>query len=271
MCDGDTRDQLPKLSEKMPMVNKLRFFILLVVVYLSALSMQSVIASEALPKTSVIAVNKIPGLLVEGQSDLAFNVVLTNLNKKIETDIQYKFYPAARASFVFRNKESLCMFPASLTSNMNDSDALIDTYPLNTAKAFFLSGTVINAKNILAKDAKKLSIGFRRGNTFGGKIDQLAHHNLVPLVSDQQSAKLLNRGRIDIILAYMPDSLALLNMYPKNPLVYSDDSFFYSQGDGFLCHKTEEGIALVAALNKEIEALKSSGELKRLLGNAYLE
>jgi|GEM_PF-3998558 len=234
-------------------------------------SLPSVDALESLPTTSIIALNKIPGLLNEGDTKLPYNKVLASLNMNIETDIEYQFYPAIRASFVFNNKKSLCMFPASLTTNLDKKDMLIETIPINNAQAFFLGNSVIKAEDILAKDTDKLIIGFRRGNSFGGTIEHLSHHTLLPLDSDEQSANMFNKGRIDTILAYMPDSIAILNMHPKRPLTYSKESLFYTQADSFLCHKTKEGIALVAAFDKEISAMKRSGALKRLLGEAFIE
>lgn len=239
--------------------------------YICVLCLQNANASEALPKTGVISLSKISGLLHESDPTLPYNKVLASLNMKVATDIQYSFFPATRSAFVFNNKKAICLFPASLTTNLDRKNALIETIPLNNAQAFFLSSSVRSAKDILAKDAEKLIIGFRRGNTFGGNIKHLSHHTLLPLESDEQSANMFYRGRIDTILAYMPDSLAILNMHPERPLTYSKESLFYSQADSFLCHKTSEGVALVAALNEEISAMRRSGELKRLLGDAFIE
>lgn len=250
---------------------ELGFLARLLLFTLCVFSLQSANALERLHQTSVIALNEIPGLLSEGKPELPYNRVLASLSKKAETDINYRFYPAIRSSFVFNNKKSMCLFPASLTTKLDKKDAFIETLPLNNAHAFFLGKSAINAKDILSKDADKLIIGYRRGNSFGGTIEHLSHHMLLPLDSDEQSANMYNRGRIDIILAYMPDSMAILNMHPESPLTYSKESLFYIQADSFLCHKTAEGIAFVAAFNEAIHAMKRSGELKRLLGDAFIE
>lgn len=239
--------------------------------YICVFSLQSVNALETLPNSSVIALNEISGLLKEGDTELPYNKVLARLNMKIENDIQYEFYPAMRSAYVFHNKKSICIFPSSLKANMDKPESLIETIPINNAQAFFMGNSVIKAEDVLAKGADKLSIGFKHGNTFGGNIERLSHHTLFPLDSDEQSANMLYRGRIDIILAYMPDSLAIVDIHPDRPLTYSKESLFYTQADSILCHRTKEGIALVAAFDKEIVAMRRSGELKRLLGAAFIE
>ncbi len=239
--------------------------------YMCVFSLQTAAALETLPNSSVISLSEISGLLEEGDTELAYNRVLARLNMKVETDIQYDFYPAMRSSFVFRNKKSICMFPSSLKANKDGKESLIETIPLNNAKAYFIGNSVIKTEDVLTKSADKLNIGFRHGNTFGGTIERLSHHTLFPLDSDEQSANMLYRGRIDIILAYMPDSLAIVDMHPDRPLTFSKESLFYTQADSILCHKTREGIALVEAFDKEIVAMRNSGELKRLLGAAFIE
>ena len=250
---------------------QLGFYKQLLLLCVCAFFLPSINASQTKPEHALIALNEIPGLLEKRDAQLPYNKVLASLNMKIETNLEYSYYPASRTSFVFNKKRSLCMFPASLTSNLDNKDALIETIPLNVAQAFFLSTTAVNTKDIVAKDAKKLVIGFRRGNTFGGMIERLYHHTLYPLDSDAQSARMLYKGRLDIVLVYMPDSLAILNLNPEEPLTYNKESLFYTQADSFLCHKTAEGIALVAAFNQEIQNMKSSGELKHLLGDAYIK
>lgn len=217
-----------------------------------------------LPKKVKISVYRIEGLLEYKQHKLPFNQILNVLSQRISTKIDYQFYYPLRAVELFDNNETDCLFPGSILVYDLKSPP-VETTPIQTAKAYFIGLENYRAADLLDVSQPALIIGYRRGNTYGGNITKLAHHNLRALNSGANIRELLARKRIDVFLGYMPDSLALINAIPEKPLTYHQESLFYSQNDSFLCHDTPELQPFVKQLNIEIQKMHDSGEIEKIL------
>lgn len=227
--------------------------------------------SEENTVTIKIAINEIPLVLENGRADFPYNKVLNALNEHVPFNIELSFRSTSRAAASFNNRKSACLFPGNLASNFFNSNLKIESDAINVAKAYFIGTEVIDAHQVLTNKDEKRIIGFVRGNSFGQQIRQLQHHSLVPLSSDSHSEKMLRRGRIDMILAYMPDFLDVLQLEDDLPLKYSEKSLFYTQEDNILCHSNEQTKEFVTAVNQQLTKMKKNGVLKELLGKAYLE
>jgi hypothetical protein len=221
-------------------------------------------AHAELPKKLKVSVYQIEGLLEFKKQQLPFNQILNMVDQRISTKFDYQFYYPLRAVEVFDDNEADCMFPGSVLVYDLKSPPL-ESIPLQTAEAYFIALENINTANLLDVSQPALNIGYRRGNTYGGNITKLAHHNLMPLNSGANVRELIARKRIDVFLGYLPDSLALIHEVPNQPLVYTQESLFYRQNDSFLCHDTAEIRPFLAQMNLVIQKMHDSGEISKIL------
>lgn len=211
-----------------------------------------------------VAVTEIKNVLEENV-DLAYSYILDSLNDKLGHKMEYLFAPSPRTARMLKQRNALCLFPGSLQSPVNGIDEMIESTPIHTATAHFVSGNGVTLDGASKEEGKKLLLAYRSGNTFGGKIETLRRHTLVPVNTSMQLLGMLQKKRVDAILVYSPDILPLLRtekfvgLLDKPILAYP---VFHSQNDSFLCHKTPETQHLVGLINAAIEELRSEGRLQ---------
>ncbi|XOV80303.1 MAG: hypothetical protein ACFHVJ_04955 [Aestuariibacter sp.] len=220
-------------------------------------------ASSDISERVQVSVYHITGMLEHKNEDLPYSKALQHLAHKLPITMDYHIFHGLRASSLFKNGVTDCLFPGS--KQIQSEENLLESTPLNVAKAYFFAEKMISTEQILKSSRPKLKIGFYRGNSFGGTIKKLRHHKLTPLNSGADVRSLLERKRIDVFINYMPDALAFTNVPGKAPLQYSQASLFYEQNDSFICHDKPSTRALIAMLNKEIAQLTHSGDFKRSL------
>lgn len=230
----------------------------------------SIYANQTDKSEIVFAVNTIDGLLEEGSETMAYSRVLNLIKQRSKYNIAFKHNPATRAMKLLETREALCLFPSSLALKQHQNNK-VGSLPINTAKAYFMALKKISTERMLRTDLPPLKLGYWRGNTYGGKIEQLSHHILVDADTDIQAARLIERERIDVMLAYIPDSLNLIYANPEKPWLFDQNSHFYTQDDSFVCHDTPLARALIDDMNQIITSMKTSGELKSILGENYIE
>ncbi|XOV78776.1 MAG: hypothetical protein ACFHVJ_17875 [Aestuariibacter sp.] len=246
---------------KLKFTKRLRQLLLRLLAIMIAVMANAAIAAE--PVT--VAVTHINKLLEASRPDLPYAQILALVKQRSKRDITYKFGSSQRNSMMLKEQQALCLFPGSLYSPV-EIGARIESAAINVAKAYFMGFTSFTADEVLAADGPELMIGFKRGNTFGSKIDQLQHHILVDLNDDSQVVALLEKGRIDLMIGYLPDIKYMLNADSERPILYGDDSLFHTQNDSFLCSDSKPSRAFVAELDTIITKMRNSGELKQILG-----
>ncbi|GAA0858620.1 hypothetical protein GCM10009114_28910 [Aliiglaciecola litoralis] len=225
----------------------------------------SLTAHAVTPDKVSIAVLHIEDVLEAKRDDLPYVNILRILDQRIPIQFEYQFVHALRVKETFDPKNNMaCLFPNSILAK-DFGRPLIESSPILIAKAYFIAKHPLTSEAIVNPDHPPLQLGYRYGNTFGGKIRLLSHHKLIPLNSGADIRNLIERDRIDAFLGYLPDSFAIINKLPDKPLVYTEASLFHSQRDSFLCQDTPDNQILMTLINNEIQKMIDSGELARIL------
>ncbi|GAA0858155.1 hypothetical protein [Aliiglaciecola litoralis] len=219
-------------------------------------------------ETVSIAINSIPGLLDESDPEAPYSKLLDRLFNMNTQPVKIEYFPGSRASMIFRDQKVDCMFPASKKVQL-DSSLDIESAALNTAGAFFFSRQPFDQEALLTLETPRYRIAYRRGNTFGGTLHRLQRHTLIEVNSDSQSFGLLNSGRVEFVLGYLPDVRGFLTLEDGSSLYYFPDKLFYSQNDSFLCHSNETTIRFIEEVNEHLATLILTGELAAILGDNY--
>lgn len=234
---------------------------------LCCLSFQGLFCSAAYAHV-VISSNYIPGLLENRELAGPYNKLIKELNHLTKQEIKVIFYPPERAGIVFDNHKVDCLFPANPLSIDKDSKYLA-SQPINYVTAYVFGNKPFNLQQLLNTEGAQYQIAYRRGNTFGGALQKLAHHNLIDVNLDAQSFGMLEKHRVDFVVGYLIDVKGIIDSAEEMKIYYSNDTQIYVQSENFVCHRSDKNASFVSELDQAISDLKENGKLKQILGESY--
>ena len=119
------------------------------------------------------------------------------------------------------------------------------------------------------KDLTPYKLGVVRGENFNKEIDQLiSHKDIMPQVvnSEVQNFKKLAIGRIDIVVKNERVGQAIVNELQLNKTIKAASKPAYAKKRYLSFSKKKDHSKLINLLNKRISQLKSSGEIRKILG-----
>ena len=86
----------------------------------------------------------------------------------------------------------------------------------------------------------------------------------------EQNIKKVQAGRIDAFVAYIPDAWFAFKSLNMEMLPHGNNPIMVHE-DGFLCHNTADALQFIEEFNAALNQLKSSGKLKTMLGDTYVQ
>lgn len=167
------------------------------ILYLIVPTAYSAVSDNEKPVT--IALYHITGMLEFGKS-YPYNRAMEALTDNLKTPTRTQILHGLRAVRQFRERRVDCVFPASET-RYRDSNT-IASLPVMVAQAYFFAEQLHTTNQLLDKTQPKYKIAFQRGNSFGGTITKLKHHELFPINSGAGVREMLKSGRFDFSKLY---------------------------------------------------------------------
>lgn len=220
----------------------------------------------------------IDALTVPIRQDGVYDRLFASLFASLEGafDVRYSVYPALRVEKLRHGRagESFCETPTDLTLlelDGADPENFIQTGPFNSARlhAFVRRGR--DAPTSL--ETMPQPFGIVRGLA-GSWLPEL----LAPLSPERrvyqtrdlnQLVRMLDHGRIETAIAYLPDMGAILKQ-PDHALVF-DETFVISETlDRVACWNTPATARFVEAMDRETGRAAADGRLERILGDYWL-
>lgn len=156
------------------------------------------------------------------------------------------FVPASRASKEFEKGYFQCLFPAS-ERVVSKKHNIVASDPIFVAEAFVFS----RFKDIDNSQLAKRRIAINRGFGFGGIRDQI-DATFVELNNDSQTAMFLEKGRVDAIIAYLPDMKAAYQHLSKPLPHFKTTQPVYRDTEQIVCHKSAMTKAFLESVNNKI-------------------
>ena len=185
--------------------------------------------------------------------------------------MRFEYFPSSRASKRFNDRKTDCLFPASANTLRNEQNVpVIASQPINYAIAYVFSLQAFDLNRLINSPRPKYTISYRRGNTFGGNIEKLNQHNSFVVNTDEQSFGMLDNGRVDFVITYLPDATNMILRPNGKQVFYDPQQAFHTQPDSLVCHLTENTSIVIEKVNTAIAELKASGELRKILGGNYI-
>jgi len=223
-----------------------------------------------------IAAIDIPGLLEPGQNG-AYDRILARVAELTGEKWQLNYLPAKRANAAL-TAEGSCAIPYDLHHfNEGGTDSkgpLIASAPINVAKVYLFSAPDSTPLGEIP-DKPHFIVGVRRGLPYGQDVDHLiASHQERFLFanSEDSNVRMLLSGGIGAMLAFLPDINNYYQLHPGTPaLVYDKQRPIVVYKDSVVCPSTPENLRLIDQINNGLTQMRSSGELKKILGQNYIQ
>lgn len=213
----------------------------------------------------VIIGTDIPGLHQKdgkGVYDIIVNDTL--VSKGLAT---LKVLPPARAEAEFTSCQNCCFSPANKNPDFYSYGGdVTESLPMNVAKVYIFSAPGKNAFSSYS-DLKGKKVGVRRGMNYGNSFGS-AKLKASEANSLEQNIKKLETGRIEAMVAYVPDAYLALKDMGKDEFPHKKDKPTAVHNDALVCRGVPAGF--LDKFNTNLKALTSSGKLKSILGDSYV-
>lgn len=212
-----------------------------------------------------IATPAITSLLNEQETGL-YQRIMRRALSDMDTPVRQSFFPFKRALSVFEYRQADCIY--SLTDVIErdlGSDAVISSFPLG-AFSYYMFNRQPDAPLVSPEELADRAVSGVIGHESYYRHAVEKAGSFVLVNSDRQNLKLLREGRVDVIIAALPDIapfVPTLNYSPQNPL--------FTGYDRITCHRTAETTQFIRQLSAELRHLKASGFYRQAAGNLYVE
>lgn len=198
-------------------------------------------------------------------NDLA-RLVLDDISDKP----RYDLIPYRRANRIFAQDENSCHYPSTLnymaaTGIVDDTTDLVESYFMLRSVAHIFSR--YDAEPVTEKSgvAGKV-VAYPMGAEVPRLLDGFGA-SFIPVNAEKSKAELLISGRVELMIAYMPDALFVFRELDK-PLPPYDPNFTINDDNiAIVCHRTPGNEALISRINDRIMSLRESGALATFLSD----
>lgn len=225
----------------------------------------SVIAPVAVSADIRLAVPHITSLL-EADSSGVYQRLVNQALAEIPFSVQQKFYPYKRAlrSFEHSNADCVYSFTDVLEKEFGENN-VIASFPLGKFSFYLFTRkgeTALTSMNELSRG--------RVGGVIGHEsyLREIMENldDVLWVTGDEQNLEMLRLGRINAMIAAIPDIrpyLDNLSYAPEYPLLVGYDRI--------TCRNNETNRAFLAALSEQLMKLKDSGVYQRVAGSLYVD
>ncbi len=230
----------------------------------------SVILCIAYPAhaADLIAPN-LTGLVTEDGIGL-YQMIMKEVSKRSGVTFTEKFYPPKRAFETFLREENKCIYSfTDDAAGILGKDKIIASIPLGVFKMYIFTKKGEPAlTSIFQLKGKRVAYVLGLGIPIEKvKIkEKEAGIKLIATENNEESFRILQRGRVNAIIGFLPDInlfLDELSFSPKNPLLVGYDRI--------TCHNNETGKQFINSISPKLKEMKEDGAIKKILGTFYLE
>ncbi|MEH6346091.1 MAG: hypothetical protein V7785_13455 [Bermanella sp.] len=222
-------------------------------------------ASACLADINILSI-AIPGLHQSNEQG-AYDKIINQLEYSEET-FQLTVVPPARAKAQFLLCKNCCISPTNMNPNFYDyKPAMVETLPMNIAKIYVFSARNTQAISGGVNAIRNKRVGVRRGLPYGKRFAE-AGLNLDIADSLKQNFGKLERNRVDVVVAYIPDAYIFFDEIDTRSYPHAIDYPLAIHNDSLVCRGVSNDF--IQAFNYHIKHYHASGKLKRILGKAYV-
>lgn len=208
----------------------------------------------------------LPGVLDENNSS-PYNQLLDVVSKRADIDFDGNFFPSIRSNHFLENGQIDCIYPIAKGGYKRQIKTLFsESFNTVTTHLFTLQQQKINS----LQDASGKTVVYLRGYLFANLVlDTQNSISFVPVENTDAALQLLMNGRADAYLEYMPDLKFGLSERRFTELSANLSNPLQTLEDVIECSDTIKNRDVITVFNSVLADLKSSGQLKQILGEYY--
>ncbi len=195
-----------------------------------------------------------------------YNELMARLLKRIALPYDSRFIPSARSNAMMQQGRIDCVFPAIPHFYDRGIPTLLSE-ATNKVSSHIFSSESPAIKGIAEADEK--IIAYRQGMNFGQLVNQYPNVDFVPVETQRNAMSLMYRRKVDGYLAYYPDIILSMSEMEFSRLHVSLDHPLSRSEDKLECSDTPNNRLFIQRFNQELQKMKTSGELRQVLGNYY--
>lgn len=185
-------------------------------------------------------------------------------------NVEIGVYPVKRSTQTFIKDRTACIGPSAISTIKKffrekfEEMKLIesDSIEFLTTRIFSKRGSAV-ARSLKDIEGKKVV-------SWLGIPDKLflpgAEFDSIKVKSDSQALKILNAGRADFLLGFIPDTPMVAEKMKIEQPLFDANFIIFSEDLTFVCHDTPRNRKYLKEFNKKLAELKNSGELQKILG-----
>ena len=213
-----------------------------------------------------MALTHIPKVMEYASPDAPYNKLIVHLDQRFPDTITYEFVPSSRSNKLLNTKQVDCLFPIIPIQSREVETQLSE--PINGISAHIFSlGPEVYTDITQLND--KLIV-YLRGYLFGGIISRHSKLHFFAVSNQEAALGMLEKQRAHAYIDYIPDIRFVFNPAQLAKLKYSEQHPIFKEFDRLECLKTKTNLAFLNKVNQEIDTLRSSGKLKKMLGKYYV-
>lgn len=183
-------------------------------------------------------------------------------------DVRYDLIPYRRANRTFAQNNASCHYPSTLnymaaTGIVEDTSDLIESYFFLRSVAHIFSP--YGSKPVHEKaDVSGKMIAYPMGAEVPQLLDGYGA-SFIPVNDETGKADLLINGRVELMIAYMPDVKFVFDSLNRILPPYDPTFTINDDNIAIVCHRTEATTAFINAVNDRVQQLRDSGKLASFL------
>lgn len=213
------------------------------------------------------------GAHLEGRLDdnpeSGYNRLIRKIMPIDQTMAVYQRYPLVRALRKFEETDRACLFPASISATVAltsvDAETLFESAMVDYVSSHIMTsknGPLINNK----ADIFGRTIAIQRGVEYTSLMADSDRFTVIRTPDDKTALRMLEAGRVDGMYGWYPDAFIIAANNDIELPDFNPDFILFETTTHVVCKKEAGAEPLVDHINRRMEALRTSGELQKILG-----
>jgi hypothetical protein len=237
-------------------------------------------AAESGPGPITVFGYENPVLIPVDRSDGPYQRMYQRFTAGSPVPTRFVILPGQRANEMFRKamrrRDRVCEMPSGITHWEDEPNLgpLIESDPINWVRVYLmtLAGKSPLPPSVLFNpNAEPLRIGLVGGWSYGPEVASLlergtlTQHRFDPAKDQRATLKMMAKGRVDAMLAYLPD--LFLDMDATGiRAAYVEAAPVLEVADRLLCVDLPETRELIRHVNRELAQMRNDGSRSTVLG-----
>lgn len=211
-----------------------------------------------------VALTTIEHVLEQDNEQAPYNRLIKHIKLK-NSVVKYRYMTSTRALRMLEQGKLDCVFPVIQDEHFAKQNLLF-SQAINGVSLHLFSLT--KSYNNLAELNHKIVVHLR-SYLFELEAKAYPEVHFYPVDNRQQMLTMLQQGRADAYLDYLPDLKFSLQQSDMQRLQYEPSSPVLAASDRFVCSNERAAKQFLAEVNTVLVELSRTGQLQQILGNYY--